>query len=179
MAKGAHYRHHASRPSGPNSGHLETTLVRYLYIFRGIINSPHFDFNKIFFRKKLRWAAPDVEVLDINQDNLPDINVIQEMRERANTLEQAMLIIFGKADRRGMHLLSFCLLVVRLLDKNSYRKVLLKHSMPGCGLIAQRWGDETMLLGQGSHDAPGYSLLLEWHVLRPRNDSYNKLYQYL
>jgi len=47
-----------------------------LKIFKGIDAPERFNFSDFYFRMALPFSAPDVEVLDVNSDGIPDLSTI-------------------------------------------------------------------------------------------------------
>jgi FG-GAP-like repeat len=141
----------------------------YLYIFRGIAQYPYFDFTRVYFQMAMKYATPDVEVLDVNMDNVPDIYVVQvdEVNGYCAKGEDANKYWGGGTTPTEWWIPPVdnardILLVGTKRKSRPFTQITLQHAQPGCGYIAQRWGDQTMLLGQGSFDAAGNSLLLNW-----------------
>lgn len=56
------------------------------------------------------------------------------------------------------------LLVRQSSDEDPFMAIEMEHKLPGCGFLAQNFGDggKAMVLGQGEMGKPGYQLLLEW-----------------
>ena len=135
----------------------------HLYVFRGISTRPFFNFATPWYETGLKWAAPDVEVLDVDQNGYPDIYVVQT----DETPGQLYCGVVGRTVKMGKKKVppldkANDLLLVGASSGKKFSKTTLSHSQPGCGAIAQRWNDTTMLLGQGSFSYSGFSLLLEW-----------------
>jgi hypothetical protein len=53
------------------------TKGSFLYVFLGITKSPFFNFGTPYYKTKLPYRAPDLEILDVNGDGRKDIYVMQ------------------------------------------------------------------------------------------------------
>jgi hypothetical protein len=141
-----------------------------LYIFEGKEDKPFFNFKKVYFEADLQWSSPNVEILDVNKDNISDIYVVQMNLESTNYCGRGSVANtwWGGGPTPPLHFTppldrAHDILFVGRKNKDlSYNRVKMLHALPGCGFIAQKWDDQTMLLGQGSWDSAGYSLLLNW-----------------
>jgi FG-GAP-like repeat len=132
----------------------------FLMIFRGQLASPYFNFVKPVYKTALKWMPPDVEVLDVNKDGYPDIYVVQKDSGRKRYCSPGMVVTFPPNVVPTTDYARDLLFIGNA--QRGYTKVELAHAYPGCGTIAHRWDQRTMLLAQGSFDYPGYQLLLEW-----------------
>jgi FG-GAP-like repeat len=133
----------------------------FLRVFKGVVGSPYFDFDKPYFEAPLTWIASDVEVLDINQDGRRDIYVVQVDETKGkycfhHGVKRLPPDVVPPRDTAPD------LLFLGTRESVPFKRVVMDHAQPGCGNFAQRWDDRTMLLAQGSFDNPGYQLLLEW-----------------
>lgn len=141
-----------------------------LKIFKGIDSPQRFDFSNYYFRMTLPFFAPDVEVLDVNSDGIPDLYVVLKDDSKDSfcgkpmswdikpyppddwiaPLDQAQdLLLVG----RGFQ-----------LEKNDrFEKVILDHQIPGCGFIAKQFGNnKTMILANGDEGHAGTNVILNW-----------------
>lgn len=135
--------------------------TKLLRVFKGVKGRPYFDFNRPYFEASLRWNAPDVEVMGVNGDGRRDIYVVQvDESEGKFCFHHGVKRLAPDVvpDLDNAHDVLF----LGTQGSVPYKKVVMDHAQPGCGNIAQRWDDRTMLLGQGAFDNPGYQLLLEW-----------------
>jgi hypothetical protein len=142
-----------------------TTYPSRLWIFRGTRGSPFFDFRRPIFEQRLKYMATDVEVLDVNKDGVADIYVVQMDWEVGKYCGPNGRTIQLPADVVPPRDQANDLLLVGKVRKNrrvQFRTVVLQHAQPGCGWIAERWDDRTMLVSEGSFSRSGYQLLLEW-----------------
>jgi hypothetical protein len=161
----------------------DSTFVR---IYSGIQDYPHFDFSVPYFERTMPYGTPDVEILDVNSDGIADIYVVQadEMTPRtycAGTFQNRDWWAEGNQPPRAFvppHDLAPDLLLVGKIkssmaasssnsesDSSSspYTEVFMNHSKPGCGFFTELFGNNhTMILGQGTNNRPGHSLLLQW-----------------
>jgi FG-GAP-like repeat len=133
----------------------------FLRVFKGVQGAPYFDFARPYFEASLQWVASDVEVLDINQDGRSDIYVVQVDESKGkfcyhHGVKRLPPEVVPQRDN------AHDILFLGTGQSVAFKKVVMDHAQPGCGNIAQRWDDRTMLLGQGAFDNPGYELLLEW-----------------
>jgi FG-GAP-like repeat len=140
------------------------SATTYLKVFLGIRSRPYFDFRQPYFVAQLPWLAPDLEVLDVNNDGLVDVYVVQ--------VDSRTGKYCGPGGGTGPNLppefmppvdQAHDVLFVGRLDRSQpFVPVTMKHALPGCGSFAQRWDKRTMLLSGGSFTNAGFSMLLEW-----------------
>jgi FG-GAP-like repeat len=140
------------------------SAITYLRIFLGIRSKPHFDFRKPYYEAKLPWLAPDLEVLDVNNDGLVDIYVVQVDSRKGSYC--------GPGGGTGPNLppefrppvdrARDMLFVGRRDRTRPFLPVTMKHAVPGCGSFVQKWDKRTMLLSGASFSNAGFSMLLEW-----------------
>jgi FG-GAP-like repeat len=145
----------------------------YLKVFQGFSSYPHYNFDITpYFEMTLPFAAPDLEILDVNDDGRPDLYVVQvdETPTRTNYCSHVSrtLDFFGEAGPRAPD--SFTppldLAKDRLLTGSEEEKFIIRtmdFALPGCGNKVERFGGgKTMILAQGSEDRSGHNLLLQW-----------------
>lgn len=145
----------------------------YVKVFEGKPTYPHYSFNrKPYFVLPLPFAAPDVEILDVNDDGRPDLYVVQvDLTKSSNNYCSHMSStkdFYGKAGPRAPDSFAPPLdLANDILLMGNSTGLFDKHTMdfaePGCGSRAQRFGSgKTMILAQGSEGRSGHNLLLQW-----------------
>jgi hypothetical protein len=151
----------------------------YVRIFKGLGHYPYFDMSRrgVWFERRLPYATPDVEILDVNQDGRADIYIVQADEDEEGTY-------CGRpfdpsqwwGDNRAQPPKHFkppideapdLLLVAKPSATNSvpdFKWVRMNHRERGCGSLAEVYGNNyTMLLSHGNMDKPGYSGLLQWY----------------
>jgi hypothetical protein len=147
-----------------------------LIVFQGKRQPPYFNFAKPWFEAKLDYPAPDLEILDVNKDNAKDIYVVQVDEDGSDNAyctssspEKWWKNVKGSKgpdpapNWRPPLDQAKDYLFMGQRSKTRFRQVKLQHSLPGCGFLAQRFGDDkTMILSQGNFQHPGQNLLLEW-----------------
>lgn len=158
-----------------------------LRVFRGIRGKPYFDFNERgYFSRSLPYAAPDLEVLDVNGDGKMDIYVVQDDQVRRYPNGTSRSDVYCGGYRHisenwwsgGRNRITPPWNYVPPRDKapdllflgvnskapynNRFRQVRMKHSEPGCGYRVKKFGQRSLLLAQGSFDRPGHQLFLKW-----------------
>jgi hypothetical protein len=147
----------------------------YLYVFRGIRGSPYFNFTRPYYQAKLPYSSPDLEVLDVNRDRIPDIYVVQANEQRgsychkdnASPADPLVCPAYnpGPADAVPPLDAANDLLFVGTgnVKARQFAKVAMNHSEPGCGWIAQKWDKPSSMLLQGSSfNQAGSTMILEW-----------------
>jgi FG-GAP-like repeat len=146
----------------------------YVRVFRGIAKPPYFNFTKPAFEARLPWSAPDLEIVDVNKDGIPDIYVVQADETVAgpcNTRQWHSWDPLNCSDPSSpptfvppLDLAKDLLFVgQRRGAATPYVRYTMNHAQPGCGWIAKRWDrPNTMLLQQASFNQRGYSMILEW-----------------
>jgi hypothetical protein len=144
-----------------------------LIIFKGSVTAPFFEATP-YYERLLNYAAPNVEILDVNDDGLLDIYVVQADETTGGTYcGNGFDFVFWTGNPGPYpHNASFVppldyaqdiLLVGTENDTSPFEVVMMEHSEPGCGYWAEAFGDKkTMILGQGEFDRVGHNLLLEW-----------------
>lgn len=145
----------------------------YVKVFEGKPDYPHYAFNeKPFFELDLPYAAPDVEILDVNDDGRPDLYVVQVNQTQSSdnycSHFSSTIDFFGKRGPRAPDDFTPPLDLTKdlLLTGNaagSFDQHEMDFAEPGCGSRVQRFGGgKAMILAQGSSDRSGHNLLLQW-----------------
>lgn len=157
----------------------------YLRVFVGIPEAPFFDFTgRLYYHTSLPYAAPDVEVFDVNGDGLLDFYVVQsdESTHDAEGLPHVASYCGGKFVHHDWWHPFFgnqppsdfippndTAPDFLFINKGSemdrpdrFEKLKMEHSMPGCGNLVRPFGDKKLLLTQGGFVRPGHQLMLEW-----------------
>jgi hypothetical protein len=146
----------------------------YVRVFQGSPTYPHYNFqSRPYFHMMLPFAAPDVEILDVNDDGMADIYIVQldETANRTNYCSYLSNTTDFYGDNRGprapddytppLDQANDVLLIAN--SGGSFDTNMMNFSEPGCGWLAERFGGgKTMILAQGSQDRPGHNLLLQW-----------------
>uniref|UniRef100_A0A7S3QGS3 ASPIC/UnbV domain-containing protein n=1 Tax=Chaetoceros debilis TaxID=122233 RepID=A0A7S3QGS3_9STRA len=148
-------------------------------IYKGQKEYPFFSFNKEnrLLHRKLLYPAPDVEIIDANQDGWPDIYVVQSDSSKPNSDE----IKYCGTSHRDPAWKEKYYNTHRPTDdwtppkdtapdilflgsaSGKFTRVEMKHSEPGCGFLVERFGNNrTLILGQGNMGREGHNLLLQW-----------------
>jgi hypothetical protein len=133
----------------------------FLWIFRGMSQSPYFSFSSPIFQRTLNWTAEDVEVLDVNRDGMADIYVVQNACPKPGYTQTFPANVTPPVD------VAKDLLLVGKASANpfipvQFQSVVLQFRQPGCGWFTQRWDERTMLLSKAAFGVAGFQLLLEW-----------------
>jgi hypothetical protein len=130
-----------------------------------------------YYEGLLKYAAPNVEILDVNDDGLLDIYVVQMDELTNNTYSYCGGGSFDFVAWTGspgpypsnksfvppLDYAQDILLIGTKDDTSPFDMVMMEHSEPGCGYWAEAFGDmKTMVLGEGEFDRVGHNLLLEW-----------------
>jgi hypothetical protein len=168
-----------------------TDKYYYVRVFQGIPHVPYFQFTRagIWYERTLPHAAPDVEVLDVNQDGMADLYVVQTNEMSRDTYCGRN---FNKTKWWGSNIpqppstfvpppdAAQDLLLVgtgggreerrrrRRMEEEKedipkFRKVPMNHAIPGCGGLVEQFGNNyTIVLSHGTFDRPGYTVLLQW-----------------
>lgn len=141
-----------------------------LKIFKGIDSPDRFDFSGFYFRMFLPFSAPDIEVLDVNSDGIPDIYVVLQDDAKESFCGHQMpwrlkpypppnwtapldvardFLLLGKGFQTN--------------EADRFEKVVMDHTLPGCGFIAKIFGNnKTMILANGDEGHPGSNAILSW-----------------
>lgn len=148
-----------------------------LRVFRGISGRPYFNFTTPYFDKYLPFAAPDLELVDVNNDQATDIYVVQKDERRGMETPNYCGGKFSVSDWWGKgntppanwvpprDVAPDLLFINRpeaLLPKRRFQRVKMRHSEPGCGYYAKRFDENSLVLAQGGFARPGHQLFLEW-----------------
>lgn len=147
-----------------------------IHVFTGMKEAPFFDFRIPYFKKNLRYATPDLEILDINNDGKFDIYVVRTNEEKleSNYCGKGTDLVGNISrfwDGKGNEPNATWVppidnakdVLFMATDDNSFEMTSLTHAYPGCGGIVEQFGDNhTLLLAQGAMGHPGYNLLLQW-----------------
>ena len=131
---------------------------------------PFFDFDaKPLYEKFLTYAAPDIEVLDVNGDDLLDIYVVQTDEVTEGTYCGGPWVKSDWWEGGIQPPPSFIPPVDEARDilligvDDGFNAVLMDHAEPGCGSYVEKFGDDrTLILAQGGFVRPGHNLLLQW-----------------
>jgi len=146
----------------------------FVRVYAGQSEFPHHFFQRDpWYERKMPDATPDVEVLDVNRDGIPDLYVVQADEKTVGTYcgrEFRARLWWGKSSQPPDTFVPPVdtvkdLLLVGTSDGSSppFEEVFLDHAEPGCGFYVERFGnDHTMILGQGTNGRPGHNLLLQW-----------------
>jgi hypothetical protein len=152
------------------------SIPSYLYIFKGIRGSPYFNFTRPYYQARLPYSSPDLQVLDANRDNIPDIYVVQTDERTGSYCTKDMaspadpLVCPASPDPDPtdsvppLDLANDVLFVgTGNVKAPQYVRVAMNHSEPGCGWIAQKWDKPNSMLLQGSSfNQAGSTMILEW-----------------
>lgn len=141
-----------------------------LKIFLGVDGPERFDFTESYFYANLQYSAPDVEVMDVNSDGIPDLYVVQNDDMSDSFCSKPMpwrIRPYPPYEWVAPSDLANDLLFMGMeyTDKKLKRfdKVVMEHVLPGCGYIARRFGDDrTMILANGDEGHAGSSAILKW-----------------
>jgi hypothetical protein len=146
----------------------------YVKVFQGSPTYPHYDFSAIpYFAMSLPFAAPDVGVLDVNEDGVADLYIVQVDLTPVSTnycsYMSRTVDFYGKPGPRAPDSftppldLANDVLLIGNTDGSLFTKHIMNFARPGCGSRAERFGGgKTMILAQGSEDRSGHNLLLQW-----------------
>lgn len=150
----------------------------FLRIFNGIGSDPFFDFSSqgIWYQRKMPFATPDVEVLDVDQDGRADIYIVQADEHLSGTYcGRPFVASDWWGSQRPQPPAHFkppfdeardVLLVRKPFAPNvpGFHWVWMEHKERGCGSLAEKYGNNyTMILSHANMDRPGYSGLLQWY----------------
>lgn len=162
----------------------------WLYVFRGrsAAEPTFFDFDRPAYQLELPYASRDVEVLDANDDGIPDLYVVQVDEApgeycanggrgyasqwwgggpqpprwwtppRDRAGDVLLLGTEGSFQGSGGDVSAEAASAAAV----EFTKIPMQHSEPGCGSILHRMDKRTLVVGQGSHAAAGHTLILFW-----------------
>jgi len=145
-------------------------------IFEGTGVAPYFDLNNPVFKLNLPFPSGDVEIMDVNGDGNKDIYVVQADEASDNycgnpTAGGPPFSAQKWYGTGGFPPADFVAPIDKapdllLMGKPNYftfDKVEMDHKMPGCGFLAERFGnDHTMILSHGGLARAGTNVLLTW-----------------
>lgn len=158
----------------------------FLRIFEGIRTRPYFKFNrKGYFGMTLPFAAPDIEVFDVNNDGKMDLYIVQANETRKNDDGSPILDNYcgGKLDPKRWwknhpaktppdsfvppkDVAPDILLLGSSINNPKrnlrFQRITMKHREPGCGYFVKKFGEKSLVLAQGGFVRPGHQLLLQW-----------------
>ena len=144
-----------------------------IFIFKGVGGRRLFNFknpnpSRRLLDYSLPYPAPDLEVVDVNQDGIADIYVVQTNMTRGNfcgPIQQWNKTYFGTQpppEWTPDYDLAHDILFLGSAS-GTFTSIEMNHSEPGCGGMVQRFGNNrTMILAQGTMGHPGHNLLLQW-----------------
>lgn len=129
--------------------------------------------NNPYYELQLDYAAPNLEILDVNDDGILDIYVVQADETTNGTYCGRTFDFVYWTGRPGpyphpsfippLDYAQDILLVGTGNETSPFDVVMMEHSEPGCGFLAESFGDnKTLVLSQGEFDRVGHNLLLEW-----------------
>jgi hypothetical protein len=141
-----------------------------LRIFKGINAPERFNFSSFYFRTTLPYEAPDIEILDVNSDGIPDIYVILRDESKDMYCGQRMsenLKPFPPGNWTApLDKANDLLFIGNGYTVNSselFKSIEMNHVLPGCGFIARLFGDnKTMILANGDEGHVGSNAILKW-----------------
>jgi hypothetical protein len=146
----------------------------YVKVFQGFPAYPHYRFSgKPYFEMSLPFAAPDVEVLDANEDGLSDLYIVQVDETPVSTnycsFMSRTIDFYGVLGPRAPDRftpprdMANDVLLIANTNGSLYTNHTMQFTEPGCGSRVERFGGgKTMILAQGSEDRSGHNLLLQW-----------------
>ncbi|GKY98655.1 hypothetical protein MPSEU_000821900 [Mayamaea pseudoterrestris] len=151
----------------------EDAQASTLLVFQGREKAPYFDFYTPWYQATLPFAAPDLEIIDVDNNGRPDIYVVQNQLDGTNycfgedansqwggtiqpdaswvpPVSKAQDILFvGRAPTDK--------------PKKRFQQVTMQFKRYGCGGTAIRFGsDQRLILGNGNMGHPGFHSFLEW-----------------
>lgn len=158
----------------------------FLRVFQGIRGAPYFDFTgRRYYAYSLPFAAPDLEILDVNQDGYPDLYVVQTNETRI--LPDGSMAEDNYCGGKFQDERWFSGGPSRIMPPvdwipprdmapdllflggppterrgRRFRVVEMEHREPGCGYLVKKFGEQGLVLAQGGFVRPGHQLLLEW-----------------
>lgn len=151
-------------------------------IFQGIKEAPYFDFTdrKGYYSKALPWAAPDLEVIDVDGDGNLDLYIVQADERRkagknycggpfkpqewwpknkTSPMSPPNNYVPPRDKAADLLLLGNPSATKRF---QRFSTVKMEHKEPGCGYFVKKFGEKSLVLVQGGFVRPGHQLLLEW-----------------
>ncbi len=141
-----------------------------LKIFKGIDSPQRFNFSSYYFKMTLPFAAPDVEVLDVNSDGIPDLYLVLNDESKESFCGKPMpweIKPFPPDDWTApLDEAQDFLLIGRGFQENEndrFERVAMEHKLPGCGFIGKTFGNKkTMILANGDEGHAGTNAILSW-----------------
>lgn len=140
-----------------------------LRVFLGVDGPGLFDFTKTYFSMILPFAAPDLEILDVNDDGIPDIYVLQTDTSSDAYCGQAMPYTFQTLPSDWQPPFDEAPDLLLIGQGGNYSKsqrfqtVKMRNEMRGCGYIVEKFGDnKTMLISNANGGHLGNTGILSW-----------------
>lgn len=141
-----------------------------LKIFRGVDDASRFDFSKFYFSMALPHEGPDLEILDINDDGIPDIYVVQtDQLSGTYCGEYLTYTVPGGNPPDGWVAPADeaqDLLLVGLggnEEEVTFEIVEMEHQLSGCGYLVEKFGNnQTMILANSDEGHFGDNAILTW-----------------
>lgn len=141
-----------------------------LKVFLGIDGAFPFNFETSYYALTLLFEAPDLEILDVNDDGIPDIYVTQTDESSGSYCGEPTLWKYKNNPDLGWYAPldeanDLLLLGQGYTERKIQRfeQVVLEHQIPGCGFLSEKFGDnKTMILASGNEGHPGSQALLSW-----------------
>lgn len=141
-----------------------------LKIFLGIDDPMRFNFLETYFFASLPYSAPDVEIVDVNNDGLPDLYVVQNNDEKGTFCGEPMswkIRPYPPDDWTAPldEANDFLYMNMGFQPKKAKRfnKVIMEHQLPGCGFIVEQFGNNrTLVLANGDEGHAGTNAILSW-----------------
>lgn len=161
---------------------IVTTAARYwthsdvffppeVKIFKGVNSKERFDFSETYFRMALPHEAPDIEIVDANQDGIPDIYVVlADKNEEAYCGHPLPWRLrpyppenwTAPIDEAPDYLLMGMGIGQDEME-DRFLTIPMEFRLPGCGFLANRFGNNhTLLLANGDPGHPGSNAILKW-----------------
>ena len=144
-----------------------------LWIFRGIAKSPYFDFDNPWYKTELPFAAPDVDLLDVNGDGLMDVYVVQTNEANGYCRDGRPNHYWGNTVQPdpswippldiGRDVLFLQKARPKQTAANRFWPLKMKFQKRGCGNLAIQFGSRRrLILGNGNLAHPGHHMFLHW-----------------
>lgn len=141
-----------------------------LSVFKGINSPERFNFSSFYFRASFPFEAPDVEILDVNSDGLPDIYVVLRDESKDKFCGQRMpeeIRPFPPDNWTApLDIAKDWLFIGKGFKVNKterFESVEMDHMLPGCGFVARLFGNnKTMILANGDEGHVGSNAILKW-----------------
>ena len=141
-----------------------------LYIFKGQVTAPYFDFRNPWYQRALPYAAPDVEVLDVNGDGLLDVYVVQSNETLGYCNGKNVSNYWGGTREPNASFVppvdtAQDLLFLQRPQSSVTRFYMIPMTFPkrGCGSYAVQFGNpKELVLGLGDMHHAGNHMYLSW-----------------